>query len=342
MANKRKAEESVEQESPLFGRRVVNKPAVIYTAGGGGAGLIFDSESAMKLRRELLIVGAIVGTLPGYRTQEQAHSLPVMLWPEEVLYALENADCSLVRSESACNLSVHEHADGVGAYAPMQSQEQQEADQNEQTANSQPTPRARGLPQPRARGGRPAGRHATPHNTAAARRWGSGTDGRGVSGETNGGTNSSAEPWQRLIARTEVETPVRGQRAMDIAVDSLGWPNTEQEWARWAVFRDLKRRGYAITSGAKFGADYLAYPHDPALYHATFSVRLCVWDTPLHPLTLAAATRMSHAARKHVLLASARWDLHSVQDISEPQVDYIAVGPDVSLSSQRSFREGQP
>lgn len=129
----------------------------------------------------------------------------------------------------------------------------------------------------------------------------------------------------------QVEVPVQGEKKAQEAEQM--WPVTEEEEVRWAVFLDLKRRGYSITSGAKFGADYLAYPGDPALYHASFSVRLARDDTPIHPLTLAAATRMSHAARKHVLIASA-------SPSESSSVSYIAVGPDVPLSSQRPFREG--
>ena len=52
-----------------------------------------------------------------------------------------------------------------------------------------------------------------------------------------------------------------------------------------------------MTSGAKFGGDYLAYPGDPLLYHAQYTVRCLHGSTPLHPLALAAAARMAHAAR---------------------------------------------
>ena len=296
------------------------KAEAVIHATASGAGLVWDSASAMKLRCEQLLVGASVGTLPGHRTQEQAHSLPVALWPEEVLHALEHCSCRLLRASSSFDPSSHPCPDPP-------------------PTRSAP-PRARGLPAPRARSsGRGSGR-ASASASSSARRWGAEADSRCCLGPTSADMHS--EPWQQLAARSEVEIPVHGINAVEVALDSLGWPHTEQQWARWAVFRDLKRRGYAITSGAKFGADYLAYPHDPALYHATFSVRLCLWDTPLHPLTLAAATRMSHAARKHVLLASARWDHDSVTEITEPKVDYIAVGPDVSLSSQRSFKAGMP
>lgn len=59
-----------------------------------------------------------------------------------------------------------------------------------------------------------------------------------------------------------------------------------------------------MTGGAKFGADMLAYPGDPSLYHAQFTVRMVQHDAPLNPMLLKATARGSHAARKHSLLAT--------------------------------------
>jgi hypothetical protein len=97
----------------------------------------------------------------------------------------------------------------------------------------------------------------------------------------------------------------------------------------------MHARGATLTSGAKFGAEYLAYPGDPAAYHAAFTVRVMDGDgeamsygetnktlfesetttttttndddaRAVSLLSLVAATRMSHGARKHCVLAGAR------------------------------------
>ena len=46
---------------------------------------------------------------------------------------------------------------------------------------------------------------------------------------------------------------------------------------RHIVFYDLHQQGYTLTSGLKFGCDYLAYPGDPMIFHAQFMV--CVTRT---------------------------------------------------------------
>lgn len=63
-------------------------------------------------------------------------------------------------------------------------------------------------------------------------------------------------------------------------------------------------RSFRLTGGSKFGADFLLYPGDPTLYHAQFCVRLLPFRQPILPAMLASATRGSHQARKHLLVAS--------------------------------------
>jgi len=126
------------------------------------------------------------------------------------------------------------------------------------------------------------------------------------------------------------------------------YPKTAQEALRYRVFLDLHTRGYTMTSGAKFGGeivramqlwhanltfaagDFLAYPGDPLLYHAQFTVRCVRHDSPQHPLALAAATRMAHAARKHVVLAS----VHPNPG-GESHVEYVTFAPDIQQSTNR-------
>ncbi|GFR44275.1 hypothetical protein Agub_g5480, partial [Astrephomene gubernaculifera] len=96
-----------------------------------------------------------------------------------------------------------------------------------------------------------------------------------------------------------------GGSVADGGVCRVGWtyPNTEYERLRFAVFCDLHRQGFVMTGGIKFGADMLAYPGDPSLYHAQFTVRPLLPGEALNPMLLKAVARGSHAARKHVLLA---------------------------------------
>merc|ERR1712187_596552 len=67
---------------------------------------------------------------------------------------------------------------------------------------------------------------------------------------------------------------------------------------------DLKKLGYLVTDGTKFGGEYVAYPGDPKLYHAQFVIRILYTEQSIPPCFLTAQTRVSAATRKHLVLAS--------------------------------------
>ncbi|XP_055081813.1 tRNA-splicing endonuclease subunit Sen34 [Periophthalmus magnuspinnatus] len=74
---------------------------------------------------------------------------------------------------------------------------------------------------------------------------------------------------------------------------------------RVQVFRDLRRRGFCLTSGGKFGADFLVYPGDTLRFHAHF-MALCVCEEePLAVRDLLSWVRLSSNVKKTLLLCSA-------------------------------------
>lgn len=54
------------------------------------------------------------------------------------------------------------------------------------------------------------------------------------------------------------------------------------ELDRTHVYQDLYRRGFYISSGLKFGSDYLAYTGDPDEYHSKYAIRLVPSDNSGH------------------------------------------------------------
>ncbi|XP_066565648.1 tRNA-splicing endonuclease subunit Sen34 [Amia ocellicauda] len=81
-------------------------------------------------------------------------------------------------------------------------------------------------------------------------------------------------------------------------------PRDERTEARYQVFRDLRQRGYYITSAGKFGGDYLVYPGDPLRFHAHF-IAVCLpmeSETPVSDFL--ALSRLGANVKKTVLLCS--------------------------------------
>ena len=204
----------------------------------------------------------------------------------------------------------------------------------------------------------------------------------------------NAEPWTAVLRtpNKRVDTPYVHERDGEVrdggnqTKESLwSFPRTDSQRRRCAVFAHMHARGVTLTSGAKFGAEYLAYPGDPAAYHAAFTV--CVMDGDddddlqkqkkrksesddeeeerddarfVSLLSLVAATRMSHGARKHCVLAGARRvegeekiqaeeefggllseaRRAATRALGEWEVSCVTVVPDVEQSSQRRGRVG--
>ncbi|XP_031165331.2 tRNA-splicing endonuclease subunit Sen34 [Sander lucioperca] len=86
------------------------------------------------------------------------------------------------------------------------------------------------------------------------------------------------------------------------------WPIRAQDEprraARYQVFRDLRGRGFYLTSAGKFGGDFLVYPGDPLRFHAHF-IAVCVsLDESLSLLDILAVSRLGSNVKKTVLLCS--------------------------------------
>ena len=115
-----------------------------------------------------------------------------------------------------------------------------------------------------------------------------------------------------------------------------------------AVFKDLHEKGFTMTSAAKFGGDYLAYPGDPMLFHAYFTVRVLERGEKMTPLSCSSVTRMAHAARKNVVFAFCGEEegeekntdggkKSSANNNHVLRIRYFTCVPDIELSSNRGF-----
>jgi len=85
---------------------------------------------------------------------------------------------------------------------------------------------------------------------------------------------------------------------------SFQFPATERDFLRYAVFKDLWKKGYFLTSGVKFGGDFLVYPGDPSRYHSHY-IAVCLRHQKEVPaLDVVSMGRLSSNVRKTTLLCS--------------------------------------
>ena len=73
--------------------------------------------------------------------------------------------------------------------------------------------------------------------------------------------------------------------------------------AAYQVYKDLREKGYVVTPGIKFGADFAVYEHGPGIDHAPFIVSVETPDSIMGPFEVVRAGRLATTVRKHFILA---------------------------------------
>lgn len=71
---------------------------------------------------------------------------------------------------------------------------------------------------------------------------------------------------------------------------------------KFRVFKDLWERGATITSGESFGGDFLIYPGDPMLFHASHIVHV-IESGDISPVTMMTCGRLAVNVNKLCLFA---------------------------------------
>ena len=79
-------------------------------------------------------------------------------------------------------------------------------------------------------------------------------------------------------------------------------PATGTERLRYAVFHDLWLKGYYLTSGLKYGGDYLVYRDDPSKVHSDFIAIVLAWKQPIS--SIVSLGRLGSKVKKSTLLCS--------------------------------------
>ena len=126
--------------------------------------------------------------------------------------------------------------------------------------------------------------------------------------------------WVRLVdSSSSLELSPTAVLAESLASASC---SLHEARLRRIAFMDLWAKGYFMTSGIKFGVDWLTYRADPTSCHAAFMLSILPADAALAPLDLIARARVATTALKICAFA------------------YVSLGDDSAASkvSYRAFR----
>jgi len=73
---------------------------------------------------------------------------------------------------------------------------------------------------------------------------------------------------------------------------------------KYAVYKDLKDKGFIPKPGMKFGVTFLVYEYGPGIDHAPFLVHVMKKEEKIEVIEILRAGRLSHSVRKKLVLAS--------------------------------------
>ncbi|MCS7117203.1 MAG: tRNA-intron lyase [Thaumarchaeota archaeon] len=85
----------------------------------------------------------------------------------------------------------------------------------------------------------------------------------------------------------------------------------------YLVYRDLRKRGYYVSTGIKFGSDFAVYVYGPGIDHAPFIVLVRSKEEELWATDIVRAGRLSTTVRKNFLIAT--------PDLEKGLVRYLSI-----------------
>jgi tRNA-intron endonuclease len=81
---------------------------------------------------------------------------------------------------------------------------------------------------------------------------------------------------------------------------------------RYEVYKDLRERGYVVTSGIKFGCDFAVYKQGPGIDHAPFMIQVRRPEDRVSATDIVRAGRLATTVRKRFILAIRRPKLNRI------------------------------
>jgi tRNA-intron endonuclease len=71
----------------------------------------------------------------------------------------------------------------------------------------------------------------------------------------------------------------------------------------YRVYMDLRKRGFVVASGIKFGSDFAVYKYGPGIDHAPFIVQVMQENETISAAELVRAGRLATTVRKNFIVA---------------------------------------
>ncbi len=267
-----------------------------------GRYLVFDLDDVMYLRRSHNICAVFTGTIPQGPSQNVFLGLPIELYAEEARLLVDKK-AAYVADDPAAQLSQLKTMDDAARKAYIQSLKTQRRKANQVLENEYKERLAKGVKAQKKKGKR-------------------------SSRQTTDSMQASESAQSTVTAISEAPTAASEESLFDAApipkkaIQSLSknavqsiTPSTSAAFLNpatsqveiavpksYPLYAHLNSKGYFITPGLRFGADYSAYPGDPFRYHAHFMANSYEWDEEIPLLDIITLGRLGTSVKKSFML----------------------------------------
>jgi len=290
-----------------------NPPIPVHVTHG--TPFLWNYLDACKLREEYRVCGDLVGCHPRFSRQSVQLSLPLQLMPEEAQLLTENGICELLDGSSAVSETTEADQAKFHRIREQLYQEQVVAckeKRKDELKNMMSTIKEGRKIKRRKLKQETQQKHNAGHSSQQAE---DSTDDEEL---TIDDIPITPLPRKHAMVQLPLQPIFRTQSRKPA---QWCYPQTEKSRLKCKVFRKLWEMGYFITTGRKFGGDFLVYPGDPTCFHAQY-IAVCL--EPNESLTskdISTYGRLSTKVKKTMLLCS----LDSTGDVVITSLQWAAI-----------------
>ncbi|XP_076174483.1 tRNA splicing endonuclease subunit 34 [Ptiloglossa arizonensis] len=258
---------------------------------------IWSAEDWLKLRRDYRIVGDLIGCLPKKTRQDILSGLPLLLQPEEVSLLLEKKLVRLVQYPCFQKPPTDSLKQSFEEYRNTLYVEQEECLRNERKKQiigvmdkivEGKKRKILGIETRKKKAKKPLDPKIQEalNNIEINRQ------------DLLEEEMAKLPKLDKSDALVQTHTVYPWLDKDDVQVIEWKYPFNCREQLRYKTYKDLWERGYYVTSGGKFGGDFLVYPGDPIMFHSQFIIQ-CKDRNEEIPITeLSAQCRIACHVRK--------------------------------------------
>jgi tRNA-intron endonuclease len=106
-----------------------------------------------------------------------------------------------------------------------------------------------------------------------------------------------------LLEKKKIKVVSGGHKLTLPGLKKLGKEKLGRFDALYAVYRDLREKGFVVTPGIKYGCDFAVYEQGPGIDHAPYIIQVMRRDDPMSATDIVKAGRLASTVRKTFITA---------------------------------------